>query len=466
MSAKKKKKAHPWRENIEAVTVSVIIIVLFKYFVLEAYKIPTGSMQPTLMGWSDPEGGGVFDRVLVDKLSFHYRDPERFEIVVFKYPLDRSKNFIKRIVGMPNEELEIREGDLWIKPEGEEWRALRRPRRIQDAQLKELDSAGEWALDDGWREEGGGVIASRPGRAQFPRTTSTVKDHFTDGYPASLRDAVRRTARNSGHNDVPDLRLAGRVEAQADTTEVSVVFSEGDRRLELVIPGPAAPEDARPRAVLRIPGSGEPLREVEAKDAYRLRAGKSVSFLAQNLDDLLELEIGGDSVLAVEVPPVEKHVLATRGGTGIDLVTSGGGAAFTRLDVARDIYYTSANMARSRWTIPDGAYVMLGDNTQDSSDARDWALWRYEIHDGPLAGEVIDGNHRGEEAPRIVRGAAGEPTRVYFHDQQGERRVFDLDDATGPQTVPVSHVPRRLIRGRAVLVVWPVFPTFRPKWVR
>ena len=54
----KKGDGRPWRENIEAITVSVIVIVLFKYFVLEAYKIPTGSMQPTLMGWSDGKSVG------------------------------------------------------------------------------------------------------------------------------------------------------------------------------------------------------------------------------------------------------------------------------------------------------------------------------------------------------------------------------------------------------------------------
>ncbi|MEC7233020.1 MAG: S26 family signal peptidase, partial [Planctomycetota bacterium] len=72
-------KAHPWRDNIEAITISIVTIVLFKYFVLEAYKIPTGSMQPTLMG---NEETGIFDRVIVDKLSYHFRDPERFEIAV------------------------------------------------------------------------------------------------------------------------------------------------------------------------------------------------------------------------------------------------------------------------------------------------------------------------------------------------------------------------------------------------
>ena len=100
----------PWRDNIEAMTMAIVMAVMLKYFVVEAYKIPTGSMQPTLMGNEDT---GIFDRILVDKLSFHLRDPERFEIVVFKYPLDRSKNFIKRLVGMPGEHFRIAEGDLW-----------------------------------------------------------------------------------------------------------------------------------------------------------------------------------------------------------------------------------------------------------------------------------------------------------------------------------------------------------------
>ena len=78
--AKAQKKNRPWRDNIEAFTVSIIVIVLFKYFILEAYKIPTGSMQPTLFGWKNEEGGGIYDRILVDKASYHWREPERFEV--------------------------------------------------------------------------------------------------------------------------------------------------------------------------------------------------------------------------------------------------------------------------------------------------------------------------------------------------------------------------------------------------
>ena len=63
----KKEQPHRWRENIEALTMAVVIALLFKSFILEVSKIPSGSMQPTLMG--SPETS-IFDRVLVDKLSF------------------------------------------------------------------------------------------------------------------------------------------------------------------------------------------------------------------------------------------------------------------------------------------------------------------------------------------------------------------------------------------------------------
>src|SRR6185436_4416241 len=131
----------PWRDNIEAFAVAVIMAVVLKYFILEAYKIPTGSMQPTLMGNDET---GIFDRVLVDKLSFHFRDPQRFEVATFKYPLDRSKNFIKRIVGMPDEQLWISHGDLWVrKRETEPWKILRRPRPVQRETWKALDLSRE-----------------------------------------------------------------------------------------------------------------------------------------------------------------------------------------------------------------------------------------------------------------------------------------------------------------------------------
>lgn len=467
MSSKRKDaeaRTHPWRDNIEAVTVSIIIIVLFKYFILEAYKIPTGSMQPTLMGWTNRVGrGGVFDRVLVDKLSYHYRDPERWEIVVFKYPLDHSKNFIKRIVGMPDEYLDIQNGDLFhASREGEPLTILRRSRPVQREMLKTLDSAGQWrVLAGGWSADGRSIVGQGPGRATYPAHSDGVRDRYFDGYPGKMGERIK-AERSDGSNRVGDLRLTALVAARADCTEVRLEFREGPRTYALRYPGPAAPVDARPSiTVTDAVGTSEGMT-VSASEPWRLRAGRKVRLGGQNLDDLVQLEVGGEILAQVEVPA------AVRLRSSLELVANGGGASFTDVTVERDVYYTEPRRGDSTtsWNIPPGHYVMLGDNTQDSSDGREWTFKVYELYegDGP---RIVKGNDRSGDNPFRVRTRRG-TTTLYFRDELGERWIFRQDRARELRSQLAPFVPRELIRGRAVLVVWPMVPSldvYRLQWV-
>jgi signal peptidase I len=105
----------PVRENLESLAVAVALAIFLKFFAVEAYKIPTPSMQPTLMG--DREAG-IYDRLLVDKTAFLARAPRRWEIAVFKYPMHRAQNYIKRIWGLPGEWLTTGRGDVWQGREG------------------------------------------------------------------------------------------------------------------------------------------------------------------------------------------------------------------------------------------------------------------------------------------------------------------------------------------------------------
>lgn len=94
-----------WKEWGEPFLIAAVIAILIRSFLLGPYKIPTGSMRPTLL-----EG----DRIFVDKITFRFRPPERGEIVVFKYPVDPKKDFVKRLVAFGGEEVEIRDGSVWI----------------------------------------------------------------------------------------------------------------------------------------------------------------------------------------------------------------------------------------------------------------------------------------------------------------------------------------------------------------
>ena len=174
------------REVCESLAVALFLAFLFKTFEAEAYVIPTGSMAPTLLGRhkdvvcdecgfpfqvsaseemdgaanvrsgrhvvagtcpqcaytkyfgdenpNPKQDGGApsfaGDRILVSKLEFDQRDLERWDVSVFRSPADPNINFIKRIVGLPNERLRVQYGDLFVQP-------------LSDAELAAVDGTGK-----------------------------------------------------------------------------------------------------------------------------------------------------------------------------------------------------------------------------------------------------------------------------------------------------------------------------------
>jgi len=102
-------------EWFRSVTIALAIFFVVRSFFIEAFKIPTGSMEGTLL---------VGDFLLVNKLVYGaevpftkvklpaIRMPQRGDVIVFQWPVDRTKNFVKRIVGMPGDTLEMRHGVL------------------------------------------------------------------------------------------------------------------------------------------------------------------------------------------------------------------------------------------------------------------------------------------------------------------------------------------------------------------
>jgi signal peptidase I len=90
---------------ITELIVIVMVVLLIRAFVAQAYNIPSGSMKPTLL---------VGDFILVNKLVYRFSEPKRGDIVVFKYPIDPNIDFIKRIVALPGEQVEVRNNQVFI----------------------------------------------------------------------------------------------------------------------------------------------------------------------------------------------------------------------------------------------------------------------------------------------------------------------------------------------------------------
>jgi signal peptidase I len=105
------------REYLESLVVAILVAIIIRSFILTAYKIPTSSMQPTLK---------VGDFIFAYKLPFGVelpfseekwvtgQLPKRGEIVVFRHPKDRTASFIKRVVGLPGDRIEIKNGQLIV----------------------------------------------------------------------------------------------------------------------------------------------------------------------------------------------------------------------------------------------------------------------------------------------------------------------------------------------------------------
>lgn len=111
------KKKSSLRENIEAIVLAIILALFIRTFVVQAFKIPSGSMKETLL---------IGDHILVNKFIYGVKipfiqktiipikDPQHEEIIVFKYPMDPEKDFIKRVIGVPGDVIEIKDKQLII----------------------------------------------------------------------------------------------------------------------------------------------------------------------------------------------------------------------------------------------------------------------------------------------------------------------------------------------------------------
>ena len=105
------------REYFESLVIAVVLALFIRTFVVQAFKIPTGSMEPNLL---------IGDHLLVNKLVFGpslsaaeravlpMNDIERQEVIVFKYPEDPERDFIKRVIGLPGEQIEVRHKRVYV----------------------------------------------------------------------------------------------------------------------------------------------------------------------------------------------------------------------------------------------------------------------------------------------------------------------------------------------------------------
>lgn len=511
----------PIRVNLEAFGVAILAAVLLKWFCLEAYQIPTSSMQPTLMG---DQASQVFDRILVNKILPTVREPKRWDITVFSYPLQKNQNYVKRIVGMPGDRLMIAGGNLYLvedKDGRRTYTTLRKPDDLQEDLWKDVYPArrivrGEskalgltWAGSrDAVSEEGDTFVmklsSSRSRRLSFrekarqDRLTGFI-DQDWDGYPTATATEIRKvSAPMQAPEIVPDGRLAATVTPTDKVDELTFSFEVSRPDLAklafaLIVRG------GKGQLVVR---EGSRVAAESPEFDVPLAKGTAVSLRVAHVDDQMIAWVNGDEVQRLDTATwhcrqgcvstklSNQTYRFTNQSVVPQIVAKGKGSLrIDDLKLERDLHYTRYQ-APEIIAVPEGHYYMMGDNTLQSIDSRGWTAITVGVTednrivppDTPGARNVR-GNKRAmrlanppdrDETPIpipsenaiVMIDEYGEILRLHGQaaDGWGDRVAFVQPDGVeweAPDTTNtkgVSFVPRSDIQGRALMVFYPVVP--------
>ncbi len=406
-----------FQENLEAVVVAVILALIIRHFVMEAFVIPTGSMAPTLLGdhfsvtckncgyhfdvakregdigrdgervdahcplcgtdspdnsftlfYPDVSGG---NKILVNKFLYHFEPPERWNVIVFKYPLDPlRKNFIKRLVGLPGETLRIdARGDLLVKkPGGTTFELARKPRNVQEELwMPVYDSQFPDPKNQAWEAEGDvsrWIFDRKPAPGEEVFVEKPGAGEASLHYKKPIRDdyGYNPSGRSWGRNLVGDVRVRARVVPDKECKAVLLSTEENGRLLTARIPVGTGD--------VAILSSNTPDHEILRAKCAPIAAGTASDLALGYADERLTLVVNGEVVFEWDDPAAFAHTETS----SVRLGSEGpGGARFDHVKIDRDLYYVPSGAydpSTKDLEVPEDCYFPMGDNSPNSQDGR------------------------------------------------------------------------------------------------
>ncbi len=434
-----KTRFHVIRENVQWIVISIVIALGIRYFVLEAFKIPTGSMAPTLVGvhkdvvcpncgWGfakDHHGSGATcpncffsinahkiashggNRIFVSKLTYKFATPERWDVMVFKYPLAditckdcgyvmfdtrwveglrcekcgstrlkyKRKNYIKRLVGLSDEEILIKNGDIFINGTV----AKKPPDTQNDLWIPVYNNAytpkkiivPAWNFDGQyWNNDKDSLlldVSQEGGKTSFATFTRKILDN----YPYNNM---------SGSNVVGDLRLKTSLTIQRGSGGVFLVIERDQDVFQAYIPVQGTGEKCS------LKRSGETLAEADA----HLLPGRRHEVEFSHVDGTLWVMLDEKQILSYDYGSDNQDYGKRLSDSGIKIGGRGVACRFNNIEIFRDIYYNS-DLTSGRWAVREPVktgkdeYFVLGDNSINSKDSR---VWKF-VHGDDVVGKAF-----------------------------------------------------------------------------
>ncbi len=435
------------RHTLRLVILALILAFVFRTFVVEPFVIPTGSMAPTLRGahtqQRDSANGAHWavdvwersprsledhltaldvpevservragDRILVLKQLYPFFSPRRWDVVVFKNPENSEENFIKRLVGMPGEQIWLVDGDVFTRrTDSEPWSIRRKSDRVQRhlwapvfssewAPTRRVDGeewSGPW---DGahWNTTGTSYRTERDDQSVLAWNSAATTPAGDQLWP--IQDWVAYNANPADGNlrpgpyPVSDIRMRAVVRPDGPGFAIRATLQARTHQFEGVV-------DSNGNARIRmredwlIDGEEAPWRVLDESSIDPLPAGRATPVSLAHFDQRLELRVGDQLVASAEYDwspaerlafamhetPEEFSAYALRDPDGYRRPAAwwtfeGSGVTLDRVGLDRDIYYQPSRglgVSEDRIArLTPSEYFVLGDNSAASRDSRAW----------------------------------------------------------------------------------------------
>lgn len=515
------------RDTVESIWVAIVLALVLRAFVLEAFVIPTGSMAPGLMGehWDLvcpacgyeyafgapkmtpqqearlrrsqphlPQGahcpncgrsyrdGKEFlsggDRVLVLKYLYRFAPPQPFDVVVFRNPQNNRENYIKRLIGLPGETIEIVHGDVFVSPTPEAPRRIRRKPAIAQQAMWQTVFDNDYQ-PDGDSGRGTGTPRWVAGGDDVWQSDTYGRRFVYSGGPAAGELTFQADAGVFGPNygyNIPGGESGenGSVDVCTDL-RLSVEFMPADARAMVTLA--LSSFDDHFRGEVTADGTARllyrrqdwPAERWDSRQSAALggfKPGRGCEVALENADLSVKLVVDGAVVLEVtDGYPKDyralKDLVARAAESPIPvprvrITASGGRCELRHLRLMRDVYYTNLPLAPVP-TGPLGDYVTAlkkRNLAQLSRRSGGWGTMGYPITlakhtDNPDLDEFFV---LGDNSPQSLdsRGWTwAAPTLRLYEDTEGTRPLYHL-----------GTVPRYNLIGKAFFVYWPA--GFRP----
>jgi len=434
----RKSRAAEVASTFEWLIIAFILAFLFRAFVMEAFRIPTGSMADTLKGAhfrlrcpqcgyrydfgfepreygfpQDTIPGGRLkppasrcpscghypstlgavpvsngDRILVLKCVYQFLEPQRWDVVVFKNPLDPTINYIKRLVGWPGETVEIIDGDVYI-----DGKISRKPPKVQKelwmpvydndyqpARPRERSFNGHvWQqpfrniADSRWRLDEANPTIFRLDSASDQINTLIYDTLIGNDFRATYAyDDVR------GYNHMPycsDLMLRFYAHPIVPRGRVGIELSKYESRYKAWV------DFAGDMVIVKVSEGGETILKSKPIESPAVDKPYLVRFV--NVDHQLVFEFGAEK-LSYDLGrgPEDTGPRKTEIQPQVKIFGSGK-LTLSHIAVFRDVHYTAAKFANSGrpgramegnpFKLEKDEFFMLGDNSPNSEDGRWWS---------------------------------------------------------------------------------------------